>query len=150
MPNVERDFCEIIERGRVSYSNASSDQNRLRAEQQQAVTREVRKGRMESLLRSPDLEDWVVTVKSVDRNFFGSDCDLRVKLPCEGTLVATVAHDSSLFSIASNLNIGSSIRVSGALKPTQTGKDAFSELSLTESGGMDSPDFKFIVNAISH
>ena len=143
-PTKQLAFCRGVELARKAYRTAIDEKNEIRQNQLTTRARLSRKMLLVELLPDGTITEWIGRVGRISDESFGGAVGVQVRfgLGCDALLVTTndlSAHRSEL----GRLEVRQYVTVSGMLVPDPTGKDAFKELSLTETGGMLEPEFAF-------
>jgi hypothetical protein len=148
MPSDEKSFCDAVESYSKQYRAAEGNQIREEAIATQR-NRDTRTGKVAG---------WVGTVDRIDTSLAGT-VGFAVKLPCsETTIVATwnnaisdaswstrVKESDPLYKTLSGLSKDQKVEIAGEIVK---GEKGVVEMSATESGGMNAPEFLFRFTAV--
>jgi hypothetical protein len=134
-------FCQILERTRKQYKEARALSNSIAKEKASAAAVQARKDALGDIPES--FVGWVAQVKNVSA--LSSTLSLNVGLPCDKVKVElkhTRLANSEDEAIFASLEKGGWVLVSGSFYPGTKERDHFREMSITESGSMDEPEFQ--------
>lgn len=141
-PAAEQGFCGAINQSRQAFQGAERAANDLQKEERQKAARLLRKTRMARAVPDSLVIGWFAKVEEITPIEEGAFASFT--LPCGAALKGKVGKENDFSPSLRALQLGAAVTIVGILKPTSgEGKDAFQELSLTESGSMDEPEFGF-------
>jgi len=146
LPASQKAFCEAIETGRAAYTKAAADTNRLRGSQAKAAAVEQLNKTLAPILMSDEFRGWVGKVADVTQLPSGR-AYVSVALPCGAELStidkSAVAPDSAVFQTVAALDVGTVVRLSGRLVPHPSRPGQVYEMSFTEQGRVEAPEYAF-------
>ncbi|WP_252353884.1 peptidoglycan-binding protein [Acetobacter sp. P5B1] len=142
----EDDLILIVDEGRQEYENGQNDF-------QKGAARPRRASKICSLIRSPQINNWVGTVEELSSNSSGYGV-LKIRISPHATVGTSnnsfsdslgeqrtlIAPSDPVFSQVSNLRDGQRVIFSGRFSTSQD--DCLDETSVTQSGSMEDPDFE--------
>lgn len=144
-------LCNIVDESRELYEKAGKaaplerDEARSRAVENRASA-------MQREFADGSVEHWKVTLDDIFQDDKARSVSLEMKLPCDATLKTSSDHaiqtNSPLYSVLKTLRRGDKITVSGQFIIDHK-DDFFNEMSLTQSGSMDEPEYLFRVTTIN-
>lgn len=149
----EDDLILIVDEGRHEYENGQNDF-------QKGAARPRRASKICSLIRSPQIDNWVGTVEELSSNSSGYGV-LKIRISPHATIGTSnnsfsdslgeqrtlIAPSDPVFSQVSNLREGQRVIFSGRFSTSQD--DCLDETSITQSGSMEDPDFEMRFTNVS-
>ncbi len=143
-PPQQQAFCAAIRAARVGYYAALDARNEIRRNERTARVRKVRRQEFERLL-SPDgrIEEWRVIVGRVSDEALSGVLgpQLRLFLGCKAIIVTTNDLREARSQLG-RLQVEESVLLWGSFEVGDP-DDFVREMSLTEFGGIDEPEFAF-------
>lgn len=151
-PASQQALCKVIEQARKDYRAAVEDPNQLAGEKRKAELIAQTRQALGQAVPGGKVEGWLVSFE-VARGYnmdTRNTAYARFRFACGtfGTPSAMTADkvnllqpDSPVYASVMALRSDQKIKLSGTLIPDFKGKYAFHELSVTESGAFNAPEF---------
>lgn len=144
-------FCRLIDRYRDRYE-AAHDATELERDSLELDVIAQRAKELSALLPDGMVNNWSVKIDSITPDSNGRDVYLDLDLPCNAVLKTTPSYPikshSPLFGVVKGLRAGDNIIVTGSLI-AGGGKHGFKEMSITDSGSMDEPEYALRITKIN-
>lgn len=138
IPPQERVFVEIVQKAQKAYAGGSDKD----------TVRNSRKAALESF-RQQKFENWIGLLSHMPDDGGDGNISIRITIAPDVTLETdfNITPSDPIYSVAHPLEYGTIVQVSGSFLLDHQNKDYFKETSLTETGGLEDPSWKVLLNS---
>lgn len=144
-------FCNIVDESRALYEKAGKAPP-LEKDEARRLAVENRASAMQREFADGLVENWEIELDEIFLADNDRNVRLEMKLPCDAVLKTSSDHaiqtNSPLYSALKALRRGDKITVSGQFVIDHK-DDFFNEMSITQSGSMEEPEYLFRVTTIN-